>query len=71
MTGLCEGGNEPPGSLKAICFDLFMGHLQNWSLLVLAPLILFDSIPFHRNTPSQETEQVAPRPTTTSSEDDP
>ncbi|KAJ4425820.1 hypothetical protein ANN_27446 [Periplaneta americana] len=21
MAGLCEGGNEPPGSLKANCFD--------------------------------------------------
>ncbi|KAJ4436348.1 hypothetical protein ANN_18979 [Periplaneta americana] len=21
MAGLCEGGNEPPGSLKAICFE--------------------------------------------------
>ncbi|KAJ4446024.1 hypothetical protein ANN_12710 [Periplaneta americana] len=24
MAGLCEGGNEPPGSLKAICNWLFM-----------------------------------------------
>ncbi|KAJ4440047.1 hypothetical protein ANN_08178 [Periplaneta americana] len=23
MAGLCEGGNEPPGSLKAICNDDF------------------------------------------------
>ncbi|KAJ4447259.1 hypothetical protein ANN_09263 [Periplaneta americana] len=30
-----------------------------------------DSTLYHRNTPSQATEQVAPRPTTTSSEDDP
>ncbi|KAJ4449321.1 hypothetical protein ANN_00719 [Periplaneta americana] len=32
---------------------------------------LFDSTLYHTNTPSQETKQEAPRPTTTSSEDDP
>ncbi|KAJ4437035.1 hypothetical protein ANN_17169, partial [Periplaneta americana] len=32
---------------------------------------LFDSTLYYTNTPSQETKQEAPRPTTTSSEDDP
>ncbi|KAJ4440458.1 hypothetical protein ANN_08599 [Periplaneta americana] len=25
MAGLCEGGNEPPGSLKANCLDCGLG----------------------------------------------
>ncbi|KAJ4429976.1 hypothetical protein ANN_22180 [Periplaneta americana] len=29
MAGLCEGGNEPPGSLKAINFHLFRYLFNN------------------------------------------
>ncbi|KAJ4452278.1 hypothetical protein ANN_03796 [Periplaneta americana] len=28
MAGLCEGCNEPPGSLKAICMKVYFGVLQ-------------------------------------------
>ncbi|KAJ4435796.1 hypothetical protein ANN_18415 [Periplaneta americana] len=28
MAGLCEGGNEPPGSLKAICTGFLYEHVS-------------------------------------------
>ncbi|KAJ4433324.1 hypothetical protein ANN_15583 [Periplaneta americana] len=35
MVGLCEGGNEPPGSLKATRFELVSGHANRYSTAVV------------------------------------